>query len=164
VDASDRNPSLDVLGRRTGAAKRITWRYAPRPAGRPAADQIGFANLSNRLFCLSGVRIRHAKLQAQDGVIQFFKIGAAKRIRTPDPRITNALLYQLSYCGIDLKRGGILPRRITRCKTAAMPPYPAQHLRERENHMFLAAFQFRRDFAAPLPQLGDDTLHQNLGG
>jgi hypothetical protein len=26
--------------------------------------------------------------------------GAAKRIRTPDPRITNALLYQLSYCGI----------------------------------------------------------------
>jgi hypothetical protein len=25
--------------------------------------------------------------------------GAAKRIRTPDPRITNALLYQLSYCG-----------------------------------------------------------------
>ena len=28
------------------------------------------------------------------------KIGAAKRIRTPDPRITNALLYQLSYCGI----------------------------------------------------------------
>ena len=26
-------------------------------------------------------------------------IGAAKRIRTPDPRITNALLYQLSYCG-----------------------------------------------------------------
>src|SRR5579863_7430402 len=27
------------------------------------------------------------------------RIGAAKRIRTPDPRITNALLYQLSYCG-----------------------------------------------------------------
>jgi hypothetical protein len=26
--------------------------------------------------------------------------GAAKRIRTPDPRITNALLYQLSYCGV----------------------------------------------------------------
>ncbi len=25
--------------------------------------------------------------------------GAAGGIRTPDPRITNALLYQLSYCG-----------------------------------------------------------------
>ncbi len=27
-------------------------------------------------------------------------IGAAEGIRTPDPRITNALLYQLSYRGI----------------------------------------------------------------
>jgi hypothetical protein len=36
--------------------------------------------------------------------------GAAKRIRTPDPRITNALLYQLSYCGALPKRAGILPR------------------------------------------------------
>ncbi len=26
--------------------------------------------------------------------------GAARGIRTPDPRITNAVLYQLSYCGI----------------------------------------------------------------
>ena len=36
--------------------------------------------------------------------------GAAKRIRTPDPRITNALLYQLSYCGMQAKRAGILTR------------------------------------------------------
>jgi hypothetical protein len=42
--------------------------------------------------------------------------GAAKRIRTPDPRITNALLYQLSYCGV-FEAGGILTRRITRRKT-----------------------------------------------
>jgi hypothetical protein len=28
------------------------------------------------------------------------KNGAAGGIRTPDPRITNAVLYQLSYCGI----------------------------------------------------------------
>jgi hypothetical protein len=42
--------------------------------------------------------------------------GAAKRIRTPDPRITNALLYQLSYCGV-FEAGGILPRSITRRKT-----------------------------------------------
>ncbi len=27
-------------------------------------------------------------------------IGAAREIRTPDPLITNEVLYQLSYCGI----------------------------------------------------------------
>lgn len=27
------------------------------------------------------------------------KAGAGEEIRTPDPRITNALLYQLSYAG-----------------------------------------------------------------
>ena len=26
--------------------------------------------------------------------------GAARGTRTPDPRITNAMLYQLSYCGM----------------------------------------------------------------
>jgi hypothetical protein len=31
--------------------------------------------------------------------------GAAKRIRTPDPRITNALLYRLSYCGALPRKG-----------------------------------------------------------
>jgi hypothetical protein len=30
---------------------------------------------------------------------QVIEYGAATRIRTGDPRITNALLYQLSYCG-----------------------------------------------------------------
>jgi hypothetical protein len=29
----------------------------------------------------------------------FKKFGAGEEIRTPDPRITNALLYQLSYPG-----------------------------------------------------------------
>jgi hypothetical protein len=29
----------------------------------------------------------------------FVDIGAGEEIRTPDPRITNALLYQLSYPG-----------------------------------------------------------------
>jgi hypothetical protein len=31
----------------------------------------------------------------------FGNIGAAEGIRTPDPRITNAVLYQLSYRGAD---------------------------------------------------------------
>src|ERR1700676_1615273 len=51
--------------------------------------------------------------------------GAAKRIRTPDPRITNALLYQLSYCGV-FGRGGILPRGVSRRKTAAVPGHVAK--------------------------------------
>src|ERR1700693_4942339 len=29
------------------------------------------------------------------------RTGAARGIRTPDPRITNAVLYQLSYCGLE---------------------------------------------------------------
>ena len=29
----------------------------------------------------------------------FGKTGAARGIRTPDPLITNEVLYQLSYCG-----------------------------------------------------------------
>ena len=29
----------------------------------------------------------------------FLSIGAARGIRTPDPVITNDVLYQLSYCG-----------------------------------------------------------------
>ena len=28
-------------------------------------------------------------------------VGAARGIRTPDPLITNEVLYQLSYCGAD---------------------------------------------------------------
>src|ERR671939_339633 len=34
--------------------------------------------------------------------------GAAEGIRTPDPRITNALLYQLSYRGKPLKKVSFL--------------------------------------------------------
>jgi len=32
--------------------------------------------------------------------------GAARGIRTPDPIITNDVLYQLSYCGIGAKKRG----------------------------------------------------------
>jgi hypothetical protein len=46
-------------------------------------------------FKCPGVAGRMSLKQA----LRTVKIGAAKRIRTPDPRITNALLYQLSYCG-----------------------------------------------------------------
>ena len=34
------------------------------------------------------------------------KTGAARGIRTPDPLITNEVLYQLSYCGILVCAGG----------------------------------------------------------
>lgn len=34
--------------------------------------------------------------------------GAARGIRTPDPIITNDVLYQLSYCGVCVERRGFL--------------------------------------------------------
>jgi hypothetical protein len=45
--------------------------------------------------------------------------GAARGIRTPDPLITNEVLYQLSYCGIATLRSERppsypLPRRLAR--------------------------------------------------
>src|ERR1700678_762869 len=81
------------------------------------------------------------------------RAGAAKRIRTPDPRITNALLYQLSYCGV-FEAGGILTRSITRRKTGIAPCDIAQGLGEGKYHVLLAAVQFGGHFPAPLPQLG----------
>ena len=76
--------------------------------------------------------------------------GAAKRIRTPDPRITNALLYQLSYCGV-FEAGGILPRSITRRKTGIQSCDIAQGLWQGKYHVFLATVQFGGHFPAPLP-------------
>ena len=38
---------------------------------------------------------------------RLFENGAGNRIRTDDPRITNALLYQLSYPGIPLLCKGL---------------------------------------------------------
>ncbi len=43
-------------------------------------------------------------------------IGAAGGIRTPDPRITNAMLYRLSYCGI-----GPIERRKGRRQGGSLP-------------------------------------------
>ena len=37
--------------------------------------------------------------------------GAARGIRTPDPLITNEVLYQLSYCGFYFRRGFLIAER-----------------------------------------------------
>ena len=37
--------------------------------------------------------------------------GAARGIRTPDPLITNEVLYQLSYCGVIERRRGVAQAR-----------------------------------------------------
>jgi hypothetical protein len=42
------------------------------------------------------------------------EIGAAEGIRTPDPRITNALLYQLSYRGAPTKGVLVIPGKCKR--------------------------------------------------
>ena len=77
-----------------GAAKRITRRCAPRPFG-GALRVLNFASgeVVDPALCLSGVRIGSAESPAPHSFATIFKNGAAKRIRTPDPRITNALLY-----------------------------------------------------------------------
>ena len=76
--------------------------------------------------------------------------GAARENRTPDPRITNALLYQLSYCGAANERGGILTRGINRRKTGAVFCDAAQSPGQGENHMLSPPVQFLGDFATPL--------------
>src|SRR5882724_9124960 len=82
----------------------LPWRddapsYAPTPV-RPSRCESGHYWTIRALiysgFCLLGGRLR-TFLEVGDG--------AAKRIRTPDPRITNALLYQLSYCGVATRKG-----------------------------------------------------------
>ena len=40
-----------------------------------------------------------SKKASPEGLTFLFETGAGKRSRTPDLRITNALLYQLSYAG-----------------------------------------------------------------
>src|ERR1039457_1155304 len=89
--------------------------------------------------------------------------GAAKRIRTPDPRITNALLYQLSYCGMQAKRAAILTRVAIRRKAADPLRDIAQRPGQREYDVFFPPLEFLDPFAAPLAQLGDDTLDQYFG-
>src|SRR5580698_11173152 len=102
-----------------------------------------------RNFCVSGGRLR-----------TFLEVGggAAKRIRTPDPRITNALLYQLSYCGVQPERGGILTRGTHRRKTAPVFCDLPQRLRQGENHMLLPSLEFLRHLAPPLAKLGNHPL------
>src|SRR6478735_1388222 len=46
------------------------------------------------------------------------KNGAARGIRTPDPLITNEVLYQLSYCGIAILRSERPPSYPLTCRLA----------------------------------------------
>ena len=54
------------------------------------------------------------------------KFGAAREIRTPDPIITNDVLYQLSYCGpADQRRAG----GAFRTAPLSMPVFPLLAIR-----------------------------------
>jgi hypothetical protein len=53
---------------------------------------------------LCGASKAHLRIEAGDGV----KNGAARGTRTPDPVITNDVLYQLSYCGEPFGNGLII--------------------------------------------------------
>jgi hypothetical protein len=53
-------------------------------------------------------------------------IGAAREIRTPDPIITNDVLYQLSYCGpVERRAGG----GASRTASLSMPVFPILAIR-----------------------------------
>ena len=54
--------------------------------------------------------------------------GAAGRIRTPDPCITNALLYRLSYCGPILRRTILKVRCVVKAPMAGRGLYPYPRL------------------------------------
>jgi hypothetical protein len=81
-------PQRGLLG-----AARLALRVGLRPI-KLAAPICRTGFLSVR-----GSNGKRRKPQPRETSPYFLKIGAAKRIRTPDPRITNALLYRLSYCG-----------------------------------------------------------------
>src|SRR3954462_11444657 len=52
--------------------------------------------------CHSFSNPRHRQLESRSAVRD--GNGAARGIRTPDPLITNEVLYQLSYCGVTIVR------------------------------------------------------------
>jgi hypothetical protein len=89
--------------------------------------------------------------------------GAAKRIRTPDPRITNALLYQLSYCGMRSKRASILTRGAVRRKAADAFRHFAKRLWQRKYDVLFPPLELLGHLAAPLAKLRNDALNENLG-
>lgn len=47
---------------------------------------------------------RSRRLNSPTKIVMAKKAGAARGIRTPDPIITNDVLYQLSYCGLRRRR------------------------------------------------------------
>ena len=58
--------------------------------------------------------------------INGWRYGAARGIRTPDPLITNEVLYQLSYCGVAAGSGGASGRRRCLCRIGRSWQYPAR--------------------------------------
>src|SRR5262245_36107688 len=73
-----------ALGRFAGRGVRKRWRnWYRRGQFAPGIFLIGYGRFAT-------VPIRHASDKSN---------GAARGTRTPDPLITNEVLYQLSYCG-----------------------------------------------------------------
>ena len=76
--------------------------------------------------------IQAQKTPSQEGVIVDYEnewehpkqgTGAAGRTRTPDPCITNALLYRLSYCGPILRRTILKVRCVVKAPMAGRGLY-----------------------------------------
>ncbi len=67
-----------------------------------------------------------------------FTYGAGEKSRTPDLRITNALLYQLSYAGVALAEAGAKPRILAEPGSGATLTPALFRVREREKLHFIA--------------------------
>jgi hypothetical protein len=53
------------------------------------------------LAIVTGVKQRVPPTCSRRSILNCRKAGAARGIRTPDPVITNDVLYRLSYCGLN---------------------------------------------------------------
>jgi hypothetical protein len=79
-----------------------------------SVTRLGWSKIGNTLKMLGGAA-REMKMLG----------GAAREIRTPDPIITNDVLYQLSYCGpVEQRRTGA-----NRTALLSMPVLPVLAIR-----------------------------------
>ncbi|CDO35710.1 conserved hypothetical protein [Novosphingobium sp. KN65.2] len=119
---------------RAGDAGHYRGRHRPRhiPAPTPTVRKVsdGASQRSRQLkhrrhpWCDQRAALSGRKSVCFLWKLSFRENGAAEGTRTPDPNITNVVLYQLSYCGVPggpimvrtEDRGRPLPGRMGSCK------------------------------------------------
>ena len=120
---TDRRRSRRCDGRRVTEARASPW-ASPRFARRPRRSRERSRNESGG-FLPNGRKppAFAAGARFAKRLIYGEKSGAAGRTRTPDPCITNALLYRLSYCGPILRRTILKVRCVVKAPMAGRGLY-----------------------------------------